>query len=136
MHCSSLLAHHNPPEQANTIAKNEGSYPSTSNRYTQYHVQQGGQSPGLLPHDCTFAVILPVLWATVYRCLILFISIHTHIFSSKFKDKDIFHSSQTAISYVFHRSCKERELLNHEEALTMQTLLCKIAFKKHLLFMV
>lgn len=90
----------------------------------------------LLPHDCTFAVRLSVLWASVYRCLIIFISIHTHIFSSEFKDKDISHSSQTAISYVFHRSCKERELLNQEEALTMQTLLCKIAFKKHLLFMV
>lgn len=134
-HCSSLLAHHNPPKQANAAAKNEGSYPSTTITLSIMYSKKD-KVQVLLPHDCTFAVRLPVLWASVYRCLIIFISIHTHIFSSEFKDKDISHSSQTAVSYVFHRSCKERELLNHEEALTMQTLLCKIAFKKHLLFMV
>lgn len=71
----------------------------------------------------------------IYLYIEIYIYIYIYGFSSRFTGKSIFHSSQAPVCWIFCRSQEEGEPLNHQEALTMQTQLCKIAFKKHLLFM-
>lgn len=92
----------------------------------------------------TSAVSLLGLWALAYGCLshlyiYIYIEIYFYIyiysFSSRFTGRGIFHSSQAPVCWSFFcRSREEGEPLNHQGALTMQTRLCRTAFKKHFTF--
>lgn len=137
------LVHHSqcePPKKSKYYKKHRG---KTSQQQPPLH-PWAKKNPGLLfPWQC-FPPLLSAsqfygLWVMDVYHISIYIFIYRYIyiysFSSRFTGQGIFHSSQAPVRWIFCRSHEEGEPLNHQEALTMQTLQCKIAFKKHLLFM-